>query len=53
MTLSQKKLANAKSEMELTILYGNEEREMELRRVIAEMQEQENQEELNDKQVRA
>lgn len=40
MILAQTILANLKSELELAVLYGNTDRELELRHTIAEMQEQ-------------
>lgn len=40
MNLSQVKLDNARAELELAILSGNTDRELELRHTIAEMQAQ-------------
>lgn len=40
MTLAQTILENSRAELELAILSGNEVRELELRRTIAEMQAQ-------------
>lgn len=41
MTLAQTLLENARAELELAILSGNEERELELRRANTELQEKE------------
>lgn len=39
-TLAEIKLENARAELELAIMSGNESRELELRQTIAEMMEQ-------------
>jgi hypothetical protein len=46
MTLDQIILDNARAELEMAIMSGNEARELELRRTIAEMQEQVEREEV-------